>query len=192
MLGPEAVVEAIVLMLQRDLPRKLVKFRNRYGIVDGSLPDIDRFLRTEPQDVAIDKPPLIVVVEQESDSLEGPRRNTDDGKGGTTWKYRYTLTVIIYASGVSYEDTALRRKRYGLAVRECLLQRPGLGDPDPGEIVLVPEEIRETYSSVARDGDSAMIIAATAILIQYETQEWLQAYLPSTPGGTVSSDVGMP
>jgi len=181
--GVEGVVAKLNARLQAAMPGKLAELRVRYGVVDGSLEDITRYLTHEPDDVGIDKPPMIVIMEQESDIMEGPARQAMDGAGGSVYRWRYTLGIFAWARGEDYDSTATARKRYGLAVREILLERPGLGDPDPGTCVLDPKWIRETYSSLARDGVSREVIAGTGLTVKYETQEALPSPLPSL--GTV-------
>lgn len=171
--GPELVVTQVLGVLRTHLPGKLEDFRVRYSIVDGSLDDIRLFLAQEPMDIAVDKPPMIVVTEQESDTVAGPVRLSADGGGGATYRFRYMLLVTVWASGRTFASTATARQRYGLAVREVLLQHLGIGPDDPGTIVLDPTVIAETYSAVGQDAQTSEIIAATATLLAYETQEYL-------------------
>lgn len=191
MFGPEGVVAAIVGCLRRDLPGKLAEMRVRYGVADDSLADIDRYLVTEPENVAVDRPPMIVVAEQGSDTLDGPRRVATDGSGGSIYEWRYRITIFAWATGQTFESTARTRQRYGLAVREVLLSRPGLGDPDVGTCVLDPLRIEETYSDVARDGQSREVLAATAVLVEYRTQESLSARVPGLVNVGVDTGIGL-
>jgi hypothetical protein len=176
--GVEGLVDRVLWRLQTGMPGKLQELRGRYGVLDGSLEDITTWLTHEPDDVAIDKPPMVIVVEQESDVTDGPLRLTADGGGGAAWMFRYRLTVFAYARGSTFDTTALNRRRYGLAVRELLLQMPGLGAPDPGTMVLDPGNIMEAYSEVARDGRTRQVLAATSIAVRYDCQEYLGPLLP--------------
>ena len=178
--GVESVVTAVLGRLQTAMPGKLAELRTRYAVTDGSLEEITTFMTHEPDDVGVDRPPMCVITEQESDTVDGPLKLTGDGHGGSTFKWRYRLGVFAWARGSTFEQTATARQRYGLAVREILLQQPGLGHPDPGSCVLDPASIVETYSSIARDGTSREVIAATALVLAYETQELLGPLLPPT------------
>jgi hypothetical protein len=189
--GVEELVNRVVWRLQTALPPKLSELRTRYGIQDRSLEDITSWLTHEPDDIAVDRPPMIVVVEQDSDALDGPVRLTDDGRGGSTFRWRYQLLVIVWARGDTFDSTALARRRYGLAAREVLLQMPGLGVDDPGTIVIDPNTVVESYSEVARDGQTREIIAATSIAVTYITQEYLGPRLPALGvSTTIGHDVG--
>lgn len=188
----EQVVNRLLWRVQTSLPVKLAELRTRYGVVDNSLPDIAHWLTYEPDDIAVDRPPMIVIVEQESDTLNGPVRMSSDFVAGSTFEWRYHLVVFAWAVGDTFEATATARRRYGLAVRECLLQMPGLGDPDPGSMTIDPLQMTETYSAVARDGQSREIIAATGISVQYRTQEYLGPRLaPLGDVGSVVPTVGL-
>lgn len=174
MRGVEGVVDAVLARLQTAMPGKLAEIRTRYGIVDGSLEDITRWLDHEPDDIAVDNPPLVVVTEQGTDAVDGPVRSGNDGKGGATYLYRYQLAVFSWARGRTYATTTLARRRYALAVREVLLQQPGLGpDGDPGAIRLRPDSIVETYSEVARDGQTREIVAGSSLTVLYDSEEFL-------------------
>jgi hypothetical protein len=176
--GVEGVMSWVELLLRGRVPAKLAELRTRYDIVDGSLEDITRYLTHEPDDVAIDQPPLVVIAEQQSDSITGPVRAINDGAGGATYRWRYSLLIMVWARGTTFAQTSQVRRRYGLAVREVLLQTPGINAADPDECVLIPELMAETYSDVSRDGAARQVIAATAITVVYEAQEHLGALLP--------------
>lgn len=188
--GPEGAVTRVCANLRAELPRKLAELRTRYGVVDGSLPDIDRYLTHEPLDISIDRPPMIVVVEQESDTLDGPVKLTTDGGGGSLYEFRYRIVVYAWSTGTDAAVTTTARQRYGLAVREVMLQRLGLGVPDPGTLVLDPVTIGESYSGVETT-TAREIIAATAITCEYRAQEFLEPYRPGVPAvaGTVTTGV---
>lgn len=180
--GPEGAVTAIVGVLRTGLPGKLAEFRTRYGVTDGSLEDVTRFLTHEPVDIAVDRPPMVVVAEQESDTVDGPLKIATDGSGGAVYLYRYRVAVYAWARGTSFDTTTLARQRYGLAVREVLLGKPGLGNPDPGTLVLDPATIIETYSGAVVSEGSREVIAATALVCEYLAQE----YLAPAPGRLVT------
>lgn len=186
MRGVEGVVGAVLTRLQDGMPGKLADLRDRYGVADNSLEDITRWLDHEPDDIAIDKPPMVVVTELTSDTVDGPMRVTGDGGGGSVYVLRYRVTVFAWARGRTYDTTTRNRRRYALAVRELLLQAPGLGPTqDPGAIRLRPESLVETYSEVARDGQTREIIAGTALAVAYDSEEYLEALLP--PLGVMES-----
>lgn len=191
--GVEAVVDRVMWRLQDAIPGKLAELRTRYSVLDGSLEDITNWLTHEPDDIAIDRPPMIVVVEQDSDTVDGPVRVSADGGSGTTFKWRYQLVVFAWARGETFDATSQVRRRYGLAVRECLLQMPGLGATDPGTIVLDPSSIQESFSAVARDGQTREIIAATSLALTYYCEETLGPRIPATGVATVPivPDIGV-
>lgn len=190
--GIEGVTTKVLARLQEAMPAKLAELRIRYGVDDGSLEDITTWLTHEPDDIGVDTPPMVVVTEQESDIVSGPERIRDDGAGGATYRFRYRIGVFAWARGDTFDSTARARARYGLAVREILLQKIGLGDPDPGTCVLDPAWIVETYSSIGRDGISREVIAATALVLKYETQEWLAPRTaPLGVAGSIPPDVGI-
>lgn len=189
MLGAEGVITAVLGYLQAAMPAKLAELRTRYGATELQLPEIPRWIDYEPDDLAVDKPPVVAVLEQQSDTLAGPTRNLDDGSGGSTYRYRYAVTVIVYVRGRNRAETAALRRRYGLGLRELLLQRPGLGDPDPGWVVLVPETIVEAYSPL--DTAQQEVFGATGIDLHYETQEWLAPLRPGPVAGVPDTTVGV-
>jgi hypothetical protein len=189
--GPEGCVTRIEALLRERLPAKLAELRVRYGVVDNSLEDVTRFLTTEPPDIAIDRPPMIVIVEQESDSLQGPVKAMTDGYGGSLYAFRYRVGIFAWARGTTYATTARARQRYGLAVREVLLQTPGIGDPEPGHLVIDPLTIVETYSGVATSQASREIIAATALVVEYISQEHLLPKLPGVAATGIQTGVGV-
>lgn len=192
MFGPEGVILAVSSCLKQNMPGKLAEFRTRYNVLDGSLPDVVRYLTTEPPDIALDRPPMIVVVEQDSDNINGAVKRSADGAGGSVYEFRYTLGIFVWARGNTFETTGLARQRYGLAVREVLLQTRGVGGGgDPGSIVIDPLTMTETYSGVAAGGPSREIIAGTAITVQYRAQEWLGPVLLGVPVTGVVPVIGV-
>lgn len=187
MIGVEGVAGAVEQLLRANLNPKLAELRERYGVYDPSLEDIERYLTQEPENLAVDKPPMIVIAEQQTDTLQGPVRIAGDGSGGSVYRYRYTMAIFAWARGTTFATTNTARRRYGLAVREVLLQRPGIGPEDPGEIVIDPASIEETYSQIDRDERTREIIGATAISVDYMTQEYLSPALP--PVGVAATGV---
>lgn len=93
MIGPEGLVTAVDGLLRARLPGKLAEFRGLYGVGERDLEDVQRFLTHEPDDIAIDRPPMIVTVEQESDITDGPMLLGSDGGGGATYEFHYWVSV---------------------------------------------------------------------------------------------------
>lgn len=165
MLGPEGAASHARSWLATRIPARLRILEARYSTPGAPvrLPDPAYVRDHEVGPLALEDWPSVFVLplRQEGMRLVDVREDASE-----VYRVTYALRVLAWVRADSFASTDQLRKRYALAIRECLLERKTLtpaptygserlgaddyGTDDEGTVV-DPTSIREDYSDVMVD-----------------------------------------
>ena len=160
MLGPEGAARHAVTWLAARIPARLRVLEARYSTPEAPvvLPDPVRVLDHEVGPLGVEDWPSVFVLplRQEGMTLIDVREDASE-----VYRVIYAIRVLAWVRAEDYAATDQLRKRYALAIRECLLERktltpaPTYGSGEYGasseDNVVDPTSIREDYSDVLVD-----------------------------------------
>lgn len=164
MQGPEAAGGRVATWLRDRMPTKLRQIEARLSADDAPVVIVDpaQVLDHETGPIPIESWPAIYCMPQRTRRTQLVDVDTD---GTETYRVTYTVQVLMWVRADSYEETDALRKRYVLAVRECLLDRKTLALP--GVVMppaaVVPDSLVENYGPV--DVDEGRTIAGAELLV---------------------------
>lgn len=146
MQGPQFAKKYVTEYLQRDIPGRLVRYRNGWGVDDYTLPDPELYLNYEP--VALDTWPTVITVVISTNSFN--RVGYVDG-GNPLYRVSYSMRTYVWVKTEGSEEVTTMRDRLTTVLRSALLDYPNLQLCDPsGDIHAEIDEsgIREEYSDL--------------------------------------------
>jgi hypothetical protein len=113
--------------LKKDIPVRLVSYRNGWSAHDGNMPDPITFLTYEP--VALDSWPTVITVVMSTNNFNRI------GYSGNNPLYRvnYSMRTYVWARDIGSEEVTLMRDRLTTVVRSALLDYPCLQAMDERE-----------------------------------------------------------
>ena len=181
MLGPEGAAEHARAWLATRIPARLRILEARYSTPELAvvLPDPAQVLAHEVGPLGVEDWPSVFVLplRQEGMRLVDVREDASE-----VYRVTYALRVLAWVRADSFASTDQLRKRYALAVRECLLERktlspaPTYGSGDYAasseDNVVDPASIREDYSDVLVD-DAKRTIAGVDVTVNLIVTEVL-------------------
>jgi len=143
--GPQFAKEYVNEYLKREIPKRLVKYRNGWGISNADLPDPDEYLAYEP--IALDHWPTLITVAISTNSFE------QIGWDGAHPLYRvlYSMRSYVWTRTEGSEETTVMRDRLTVVLRSALLDAPCLEASDPRQSFraqIDQTSMREEFSDV--------------------------------------------
>lgn len=145
MFGAHYAKEVVNDYLEYDIPRRLVRYRNAWGVDDYTLPEPQKYLVYEP--VALDHWPTLITVVISTNSFD---RMMNYGGGDPLYRVSYSMRTYIWAKTEGSEEVTLMRDRLSTVVRSALLDSPcmkGLSQPVV-DVMLDESTMREEFSDL--------------------------------------------
>lgn len=181
MLGIEGAIALVIGRLEAEMPAKVVEIAGRYS------DQTDVQLRPP----AMFSPSLLARVEPSQYPVVEATPNIDDipewkeqYQGTETLWVPYRVRIYVTERGVTFPQTAARRTRLSLAVREILFSSPALQDGPPMAFV-DNRTIRSAYSPTgkAADGDARSVAASyTDVTVRVEEMTEPASSAPTDQG----------
>ena len=131
--------------LQNDLPSRINRYRNGWGISSTELPTPEKFFAYEP--LALDAWPTVITVAISTDNFE---RMGFDGPD-PLYRVNYSMRTYVWCRAVGPDEATVARDRLTAVVRSALLDYPCLQAVDPRQSfqVMVDENsMREEFSDI--------------------------------------------
>lgn len=188
MLGPEGVARALVTRLREMYPIVLAGFRERYGVDDVVLPEVENIYPAERSLVDIEGFPAIFVTELDTTGKLDTRM-IESAEEGDLYLYKYRMRVFVWVVSDSTDSVDLLRKRLVLATREALLANKILHDAGGQYAELDANTLRESFSDTVA-GENRELLGGAYLEMEIATQEHLAAW-PGPIGAGVSADVAL-
>jgi hypothetical protein len=145
MFGAHYAKEVVNDYLEYDIPRRLVRYRNAWGVDDYTLPEPQKYLVYEP--IALDHWPTLITVVISTNSFD---RMMNYGGGDPLYRVSYSMRTYIWAKTEGSEEVTLMRDRLSTVVRSALLDSPcmkGLSQPVV-DVMLDENTMREEFSDL--------------------------------------------
>ena len=145
MFGAHYAKEVVNDYLEYDIPRRLVRYRNAWGVDDYTLPEPQKYLVYEP--IALDHWPTLITVVISTNSFD---RMMNYGGGDPLDRVSYSMRTYIWAKTEGSEEVTLMRDRLSTVVRSALLDSPcmkGLSQPVV-DVMLDESTMREEFSDL--------------------------------------------
>jgi hypothetical protein len=146
MQGPQFAKKYVTDYLQKDMPSRLIRYRNGWGVDDYTLPDPELYLTYEP--IALDHWPTVITVVISTNSFD--RAGFTDG-GNPIYRVNYSMRTYVWVKTEGSEDVTTMRDRLTTVMRSSLLDYPNLqscdisGDANPE---MNESTLREEYSDL--------------------------------------------
>lgn len=125
--GPHFAKEYINSYLEVELPKRLVKYRNGWGISSSELPDPERYFTYEP--LVLDHWPCIITVVTSTNSFE--QIGWDDYH--PLYRVNYAMRTYVWSRTEGSEETTKMRDRLAVVVRSALLDALNMNATDSRE-----------------------------------------------------------
>lgn len=119
MYGPHFAKEYVTEFLQKDLPGRLLRYRNGWNLDDNSLPDPGLYVSYEP--LALDTWPTIITVAISGKSFT---RFIHESGFDPVYNVTYGLRTYVWVRGGNSEEATIMRDRLTTVVRSALLDFP--------------------------------------------------------------------
>jgi hypothetical protein len=143
--GPQFAKTYVTNYLSVDLPRRLVQYRNGWGISEGDLPAPLKYLNYEP--IALDDLPTIITVAISTASME----RIDFDRQHPIYRVTYNMRTYVWVKTEGSEQTTDMRDRLTTVVRSALLDKPCLNATDPRstfQAMIDETSMREEFSDL--------------------------------------------
>jgi len=132
--------------LMKELPKRLVTYRNHWNLDDENLPEPIKYLTYEP--IAIDSWPTLITV---AISMDGLTRNDYTPTLDPVYDSEYSMRTYIWVKDDDSEQCTAKRDRLTTVLRSAFLDNLCLEKYAKGEDLGVEIEetsIREEYSDL--------------------------------------------
>lgn len=126
MFGPAKAKDYMNDFLSYDMPQRLIKYRNEWGLDDYRLPDIAKFLTYEP--LAMDTWPVIITVAISTKSFD---RESFTPGNDPTFRVVYGMRTYVWVRAQGSEEVTFMRDNLTTVLRSALLDYPSLRSMDP-------------------------------------------------------------
>jgi hypothetical protein len=146
MQGPQFAKKYVTDYLERDIPGRLIRYRNGWGVDDYTLPNPELYLTYEP--IALDHWPTVITVAISTNSFD--RAGFVDG-GNPVYRVNYSMRTYVWVKTEGSEEVTTMRDRLTTVLRSALLDYPNLqacdtsGDANPE---MNESTLREEYSDL--------------------------------------------
>jgi hypothetical protein len=128
MFGPAKAKNYINDFLSTDMPKRLITYRNEWGLDDYRLPDIAKFATYEP--MAMDTWPMIITVAISTKSFS---RESFTPGNDPTYRVNYGMRTYVWVRAQGSEEVTFMRDNLTTVLRSSLLDYPSLRSIDPEE-----------------------------------------------------------
>lgn len=132
--------------LSKDIPNRLIAYRNGWNLDDRELPDPELYLTYEP--IALDHWPTIITVAISTDNFE---RMMLGSQGDPLYRVHYAMRTYVWAKTEGSEAVTLMRDRLTTVLRSSLMDRPCLNGYDLGfdtDVRIDESTLREEFSDL--------------------------------------------
>lgn len=164
--GSHAAKKYVNDYLTRDIPIRLIRYRNGWNVDSTELPDPGQYIVYEP--LAIDEWPSIITVALSMNGLERIGYDEID----PLYRVSYSMRTYIWVRDEGNEAVTLMRDRLTTVIRSALLDYPCLKayDSRTSFRALISENtIREEYSDITLlKGDRMMAGAYVAYTLDMD------------------------
>jgi len=144
MYGPQFAKDFVNDYLRTEIPKRLIKYRNHWGVSNADVPDPEDFIDYEP--MAMDRWPLIITVALAARSFT---RVGHMRYGDPEYSVTYNMRTYVWARTEGERATTLMRDRLIVVVRSALMDHPCLKRNNPKrEAVIEESTITEEYSEL--------------------------------------------
>lgn len=144
MYGPQFAKDFVNDYLRTEIPKRLIKYRNHWGVSNSDVPDPEDFIDYEP--MAMDRWPLIITVALAARSFT---RVGHMRYGDPEYSVTYNMRTYVWARTEGERATTLMRDRLIVVVRSALMDHPCLKRNNPKrEAVIEESTITEEYSEL--------------------------------------------
>lgn len=143
--GSHAAKKYVNDYLSRDIPIRMIRYRNGWNLDSTDLPDPGQYIGYEP--LAIDEWPSIITVALSMNGLERIGYDSAD----PLYRVNYSMRTYIWVRDEGNEATTLMRDRLTTVVRSALLDYPCLKAYDARtsfRAVIAENTLREEYSDI--------------------------------------------
>jgi hypothetical protein len=164
--GSHAAKKYVNDYLSRDIPIRLIRYRNGWNLDSTDLPDPGQYIAYEP--LAIDEWPSIITVALSMNGLERIGYDSAD----PLYRVSYSMRTYVWVRDEGNEATTLMRDRLTTVVRSALLDYPCLKAFDARtsfRAVIAENTLREEYSDITLlKGDRMMAGAYLAYTLEMD------------------------
>ena len=143
--GSHAAKKYVNDYLSRDIPIRLIRYRNGWNLDGTDLPDPGQYIAYEP--LAIDEWPSIITVALSMNGLERVGYDSSD----PLYRVSYSMRTYVWVRDEGNEAATLMRDRLTTVVRSALLDYPCLKAFDARtsfRAVIAENTLREEYSDI--------------------------------------------
>lgn len=143
--GSHAAKKYVNDYLSRDIPIRLIRYRNGWNLDSTDLPDPGQYIAYEP--LAIDEWPSIITVALSMNGLERIGYDSSD----PLYRVSYSMRTYVWVRDEGNEAATLMRDRLTTVVRSALLDYPCLKAFDARtsfRAVIAENTLREEYSDI--------------------------------------------
>ena len=177
--GSHAAKKYVNDYLLLDMPKRLIEYRNSWGVSSTALPSPEQYISYEP--LSIDRWPSIITVVLSTNALEriGFENNNP------VYRVQYSMRTYSWVRDDGSEQCTIQRDRLTTVVRSALLDYPCLKAFDSRfnfRILIDESTIREEFSDITLlKGDRVM--SGSYVAYNLEIDEVVER----TPLGEVDS-----
>ncbi len=143
--GPQFAKDYVNTYLKNEMPKRLARYRNGWGVSNADIPDPEDYFTYEP--LVMDHWPTIITVAISTNSFE------QIGWDGMHPLYRvtYSMRSYVWSRTEGSGETTTMRDRLCVVLRSALLDAPCLQATDPRETFRVQIDqttMREEFSDL--------------------------------------------
>jgi hypothetical protein len=144
MYGPQFAKDFVNDYLKLEIPKRLIKYRNHWGVSNEEMPDPEEYIDYEP--MAMDKWPIVITVAL---SGRGFTRVGHMRYGDPEYSVNYSMRTYVWARTEGERATTVMRDRLIVVVRSALMDHPCLKRANPKREAIIDEStITEEYSEL--------------------------------------------
>lgn len=144
MYGPQFAKNFVNEYLKLEIPKRLIKYRNHWGVSNEEMPDPEEYLDYEP--ATMDKWPTIITV---SMSARNFSRVGYMYYGDPEYLISYNMRTYVWARTEGERSVTVMRDRLIVAVRSALMDHPCMKRLDPEREARIEESsMSEEYSEI--------------------------------------------
>jgi len=143
--GPQFAKDYVNEYLKKEMPRRLVAYRNGWGVSASELPDPEDYFTYEP--LVMDHWPTVITVAISTSSFD------QIGWDGMHPLYRvtYSMRSYVWSRTEGSKETTMMRDRLSVVLRSALLDSPCLDATDARKtfrVVIDQTTLREEFSDL--------------------------------------------
>lgn len=143
--GAHFAKDYVSTYLQNDLPKRVIRYRNGWGVSSTELPMPEKFFSHEP--LALDAFPTVITVVLSTTRFD---RLGFDGPD-PIYRVSYSMRTYVWCRAVGADEATIARDRLTAVVRSALLDYPCLQAVDPRQsfqAMIDESTVREEFSEI--------------------------------------------